>query len=366
METKKHLLFCDNGIVGHINTGGLGIIASAGVIINSNGEAIHEFCKIKENVTNNYGELRAILLGLIDSIELGIKEIIILSDSEIAVKCLNGEYAVKSEILKPIIQEIKELLNSFSSYEIRWICRDKNIYADYLTAIALQPYRKTPKKILGLEETKNKFKEIVAGIYGDLISQNEIKPLIEYSETEEEYRKRLNQEFIHNRLIDARIIKITALNDEFDESQADTWKYLTQKLLSRYSPFEVIDFIMDIYAGISDMQFKMNMPLLFYYDNGLIKEIKDKPEDIQTYKISSGVTGKIVAKIKISTLAEEYGFKVHGDKAICLFHNDTDPSLIFNDSKGTFKCWSSNCGKKGNIIDFVYECEQAGLVRSKE
>jgi len=141
-------LFCDNGIVGHVKKGGRGIIASAYCLVNPDCNILKENCEIEKDVTNNYGELKAIRNGIIESLKLNIKDIKIYSDSEIAVKCLNGEYSVNSEVIKPIYLEVKELIKKFESCEINWIKRDFNMYADYLTAVALDTFRKNKKEII--------------------------------------------------------------------------------------------------------------------------------------------------------------------------------------------------------------------------
>lgn len=73
----------------------------------------------------------------------------------------------------------------------------------------------------------------------------------------------------------------------------------------------------------------------------------------------SGITSKIVAKVSIIDLAKRYGFKVKGNKATCLFHNDSKPSLSFDDDKGLWYCFG--CCNGGNIIDFVAFCKKNNL-----
>jgi len=157
-------LFCDNGIVGHTQKGGKGIIASAFCLINSNCDILKENCEIEKDVTNNYGELKAIRNGINESLKLGVKNIKIYSDSEIAVKCLNGEYSVSSEVIKPVYSEIKELIKKFDGYEIVWINRDLNMYADYLTACALDKFRKNKKEIIDKNVCLKQLKDFVTGL----------------------------------------------------------------------------------------------------------------------------------------------------------------------------------------------------------
>lgn len=136
----KFYLMCDNGIVGHVNqNGGKGTIASAYALFNSNGELLAEGQEIEKDVTNNYGELKSIREGLIYCLKNNYKTIIIMNDNQYAVNCLTNVYSSNFNI--GIIEEIKQLLKLFDNYEIKWIPRELNLFADHLTAIALEPYR---------------------------------------------------------------------------------------------------------------------------------------------------------------------------------------------------------------------------------
>lgn len=139
-------LFCDNGIVGHVHTGGQGIISSAYALFDSEANILFEGNEIEKNVTNNYGELKAIRNGIIDCLKRNITEFVVLSDSEFSVKAINKIYEATAETIKPILLDIWALIEN-KKIVIKWIPREANIYADYLTAEALQEYRQTKKKI---------------------------------------------------------------------------------------------------------------------------------------------------------------------------------------------------------------------------
>jgi len=51
-----------------------------------------------------------------------------------------------------------------------------------------------------------------------------------------------------------------------------------------------------------------------------------------------------------------YGLKVVGNKSICPFHNDKNPSFVINEKKNIATCFS--CGTKGNVISFVQKYEK--------
>lgn len=63
--------------------------------------------------------------------------------------------------------------------------------------------------------------------------------------------------------------------------------------------------------------------------------------------------------LKITDVAQLYGFKVKGNKIICPFHDDKDPSLSLSDSKNVFNCFG--CSAKGDIVEFIRRLESAGI-----
>lgn len=99
------------------------------------------------------------------------------------------------------------------------------------------------------------------------------------------------------------------------------------------------------------------------------KEIFFKVREIKTSEkrniaSGSGITSQIVAKVSILEIARKYGFKIRGNKAVCLFHNDTKPSLSFDDGKGLWYCFG--CCQGGNIVDFLALCKKHNLKKIAE
>ena len=79
-------LFTDNGIVGHIQEEGKGTICYAYSIFNKESELLFEENEIEKEVTNNYGEMKAIKIGILKCIKEGYLNTNIYSDSELCVK----------------------------------------------------------------------------------------------------------------------------------------------------------------------------------------------------------------------------------------------------------------------------------------
>lgn len=88
--------------------------------------------------TNNVAEYTALIKGLERALELGVREVIVCSDSQLLVRQLNGEYKVKSANLTPLYDKAKALERMFVSVQYRHIPREQNARADSLANEALR------------------------------------------------------------------------------------------------------------------------------------------------------------------------------------------------------------------------------------
>ncbi len=87
--------------------------------------------------TNNIAEYTALIRALQKSAELGLREVDILSDSELMVKQMNGEYRVKNAELQDLYAEAQELRRHFQKVTLAHVRREKNKRADELCNLAL-------------------------------------------------------------------------------------------------------------------------------------------------------------------------------------------------------------------------------------
>lgn len=87
--------------------------------------------------TNNVAEYRALLKAFDMAEKHGFRELEIFSDSELLVRQMHGEYRVKNEALKELYAEARLRADGFARVEIRHVCREENIRADFLVNEAL-------------------------------------------------------------------------------------------------------------------------------------------------------------------------------------------------------------------------------------
>jgi len=125
-------LFTDGAARGNPGPAGAGA-----VIVNAQGHIVAKVGKFLGDETNNVAEYMGLIIGLKRAKAMGIKELDVLADSELMVKQLNGEYAVKAEHLKPLHDEAKALIKGFGEIELRHIPREENGAADAMSNRAI-------------------------------------------------------------------------------------------------------------------------------------------------------------------------------------------------------------------------------------
>lgn len=96
-----------------------------GHILDARGEAIGR-------ATNNVAEYRALLAGLEAAAEAGVTELEVVSDSELLVKQMRGDYKVKNEALRELSLEAARLARRIGKVRYTAVRREHNELADRL------------------------------------------------------------------------------------------------------------------------------------------------------------------------------------------------------------------------------------------
>ncbi len=115
--------------------------AGIGAVLESaeTGEAL-EFSAYIGQTTNNVAEYRALLLGLDEAEKLSPSSLTVLSDSELMVRQLSGEYKVKSPNLRPLFLDACRRLRRFPGVRILHVGREENARADRLANRAIDAH----------------------------------------------------------------------------------------------------------------------------------------------------------------------------------------------------------------------------------
>jgi len=122
--------------------------AAIGFIIEKDGVVLEEYCEYIGKTTNNIAEYTAFITSLNRMKKLGATDVTIYSDSELAVKQINGIYKVKNKGLKPLHSEVIKFLEEFDSFKVIHVPRDENSTADRLANKAIKEYNTRKKNKL--------------------------------------------------------------------------------------------------------------------------------------------------------------------------------------------------------------------------
>jgi ribonuclease HI len=87
--------------------------------------------------TNNVAEYRALIAGLEAALAHGVSELEVVSDSELLVKQMRGEYKVKNAALKTLSTQAAALGRGLDSVSYTAVAREHNELADTLVNEAL-------------------------------------------------------------------------------------------------------------------------------------------------------------------------------------------------------------------------------------
>ena len=128
----KARLATDGGARGNPGPAAFGYVLEAtdGTVLAAHGEAIGV-------ATNNVAEYRALLAGLARAIEAGVDELEVVSDSELLVKQMRGEYRVKNAALRELSLEAARLARQLGAVTYTAVRREHNELADRLVNDAL-------------------------------------------------------------------------------------------------------------------------------------------------------------------------------------------------------------------------------------
>jgi ribonuclease HI len=131
---KQSLLIAnvDGGARGNPGPAGYGVF-----IEDESGRPVAELSEYLGHKTNNYAEYSGLLAALSYALDHGAKALRVISDSELMVKQIKGQYKVNSPSLKDLHGEAKRLIRQLERFEIRHVLREKNVQADRLANMAM-------------------------------------------------------------------------------------------------------------------------------------------------------------------------------------------------------------------------------------
>ncbi len=129
-----------DSIVAYIDGGSRGNPGPAGYGVAINDAAGRRIAELSDYLgvqTNNFAEYSGLLAALEYAVKHGHKALKVVSDSELLVKQMRGEYKVRNETLQQMAHEARELIRKLESFQIRHVLREQNREADGLANQAM-------------------------------------------------------------------------------------------------------------------------------------------------------------------------------------------------------------------------------------
>jgi ribonuclease HI len=124
--------YCDGGSRGNPGPAGFGVH-----IEDSEGKTVAQLSEFVGRKTNNFAEYSGLLAALNYALEQGYPQLKVISDSELMVKQIKGQYRVQSPELRPLYEEAKRRIARLDSFQIQHVLREKNRHADRLANEAM-------------------------------------------------------------------------------------------------------------------------------------------------------------------------------------------------------------------------------------
>lgn len=126
MINKSATIYIDGASQGNPGPAGIGIV------IYDNRQPIKNIYKYIGKATNNVAEYTALIYSLQEALILGIKNVVIKSDSELMVNQLKGSYKVRDLNLRALYDQFIHLKSGFEKLEVKFVAREENLEADKL------------------------------------------------------------------------------------------------------------------------------------------------------------------------------------------------------------------------------------------
>jgi ribonuclease HI len=127
-------------LIAHIDGGARGNPGPAGYGVVITDQAGHKVAALSEYLghqTNNYAEYSGLMAALKYAVKHPSQALKVISDSELMVKQIRGEYKVKNPALQELHRQAKSLLAQLNWFSIQHVLREKNREADRLANEAM-------------------------------------------------------------------------------------------------------------------------------------------------------------------------------------------------------------------------------------
>ena len=124
--------YTDGGSRGNPGPSGYGVVVQG-----EDGSILAELSEFLGMRTNNVAEYSGLLAALEFALANGHPRLRVISDSELMVKQIRGQYRVQSPDLRPLYEQAKRCIARLEAFQIEHVLRGKNKKADELANLAM-------------------------------------------------------------------------------------------------------------------------------------------------------------------------------------------------------------------------------------
>jgi ribonuclease HI len=108
-------------------------VCGAGVVlIDPSGDQVKYMVLLEFNATNNMAEYEALIFGLLATLSLGIRQLLVKGDSQLIIKQVRGECSCNEPRLAAYLLHVRKLEKDFTALELQHVPRADNSAADDL------------------------------------------------------------------------------------------------------------------------------------------------------------------------------------------------------------------------------------------
>ncbi|XP_070020409.1 uncharacterized protein [Nicotiana sylvestris] len=118
---------------GAANFKGVGIGA---VLVSKTGQHYLVSVNLRFSYTNNMAEYEACIMGLNLAIDMNIQELLVISDSDLLVHQVQGEWVTKYTKILPYLYRVQELIKRFTKIEFKHVSKIQNEFVDALVTLS--------------------------------------------------------------------------------------------------------------------------------------------------------------------------------------------------------------------------------------
>jgi ribonuclease HI len=132
LDVRSLVVSCDGAARGNPGPAGAGAYLTT-----PDGTIVAEIAEGLGETTNNVAEYTAVIRGLERARDLGAKDVLLRSDSQLLINQLLGRYRVKTPHLQPLHRQVRTLADGFERIRFEHVPRERNREADRLANVGV-------------------------------------------------------------------------------------------------------------------------------------------------------------------------------------------------------------------------------------